>query len=475
MWQKLSICFKNDGNISPVYLYWAKNGVTDFTTLKGYVIFAYPEYRIIKTDPKNPDTGWASRISTLVFPLSGNNVQIVPKNSIGYKMDNTCNASTWNNNAYSYTNISSLFQGDSLKNNNQSYRASVNCFVSTDFDGTYARIVAEGDVSGNTFQDYDLNKKGTWQKLQIDFKAKSGVPAVYLYWSKNGIIDFSSLKGYVIYAYPQYRPAPKKDSISILKEIPDTSKIRNYLKRHIKELNEKYLSPKNTGPIDGINFPKEIENIVNSIKISNVNLKVNEEKSSFNQYEASLLIDLFPFIYIRYSTGFDKDPVRTWIANFVSEDTTYFGYKNVLSVGSISNKTIGERILRWRFSWQIYLKEFNWRQKIMGGGFNFLNWYGFYFLKDKTASDWPHNPFLAVLLYSGIIGLALYLLLVYKAFYYYIEYIKEYYILFSFFLITFFFSFFSGSSPFDPPIMGFFIMLPFFIHSIHKRAKKSPD
>ena len=36
------------------------------------------------------------------------------------------------------------------------------------------------------------------------------------------------------------------------------------------------------------------------------------------------------------------------------------------------------------------------------------------------------------------------------------------------FLITFFFSFFSGSSPFDPPIMGFFILLPFFIHSIHK-------
>jgi hypothetical protein len=40
-----------------------------------------------------------------------------------------------------------------------------------------------------------------------------------------------------------------------------------------------------------------------------------------------------------------------------------------------------------------------------------------------------------------------------------------------FFLITFFFSFFSAGSPFDPPIMGFFVILPFFIHSINKKIK----
>ena len=50
----------------------------------------------------------------------------------------------------------------------------------------------------------------------------------------------------------------------------------------------------------------------------------------------------------------------------------------------------------------------------MGGGFNFLSWYGYYFLKDKTKSDWPHNPFISILLYSGIIGLILYIYLLYK-------------------------------------------------------------
>lgn len=159
-------------------------------------------------DPRNPDTGWGESISKRDFPLSGEKVEIVPENSIGYVMDSTCDASTWNNNAYSYTNISSLFKGDSITDKNGTYNASVYCFVSNDFDGIWARISAEGKVSGNTYQEYDLNKKGTWQKIQINFTSSSGIQPVYLFWSKNGVTDFKSLKGYIIYAYPEYYKNP---------------------------------------------------------------------------------------------------------------------------------------------------------------------------------------------------------------------------------------------------------------------------
>jgi hypothetical protein len=211
VWQKLSICFSKKGGISPVYLYWTKNSVTDFSNLKGHIIFAYPEYGTIKVDPKNPDSGWGSQISTVVFPLTGENVDIVPENSIGYKMDRTCDASTWEINANSYTDISSLFQGDSTFANNEFYYASVYCFVSKDFDGSWARISAEGGASGKIVQEYDFSKKGTWQKLHIDFTVESGIPPVYLYWRKDGVIDFKNLKGYVIYAYPEYyKDSPKR-------------------------------------------------------------------------------------------------------------------------------------------------------------------------------------------------------------------------------------------------------------------------
>ena len=130
-----------------------------------------------------------------------------------------------------------------------------------------------------------------------------------------------------------------------------------------------------------------------------------------------------------------------------------------------------DRIARWKFAVQIFDKEYSWSQKIFGGGFSFLNWYGYFFLGNKTKTDYPHNPFLFILLYSGIIGLIFYVIFLFKVFYYYIKYSKEYPLFFIFFLITFYFTFFSGGNPFDPPIMGFFVILPFIMHSIFKNTK----
>jgi hypothetical protein len=158
-----------------------------------------------KSDPKNPDLGWwGTRDHTSVFPLTGENVEIVPENSIGYKMDSTCNASTWGNNAYSYSDISSLFKSDSATITNKTYCASVYCYVSKDFDGTLVRIYIEGVVSGEIMHEYDLSRKGTWQKLDIYFNSDSDILPVNLFWAKNGVTDFTHLKGYVIFAYPEY-------------------------------------------------------------------------------------------------------------------------------------------------------------------------------------------------------------------------------------------------------------------------------
>jgi hypothetical protein len=204
-WQKLTINFKSKGAIPPVYLYWAKNGQKDFRNLTGYVIYAYPEYSSRIAVPKDPDSGWGGeRISTREFPLSGENSGIVPENSIGYKMDSTCDASTWNNNAYSFTNILCLFQNDGEKEGNEIFYSSVYCFVSKDFDGTWAHLSAEGGASGKTISEYDLTRKGSWQKLQIEFSSETGIPPVYLYWARYRETSFKNLKGYIIFAYPEY-------------------------------------------------------------------------------------------------------------------------------------------------------------------------------------------------------------------------------------------------------------------------------
>lgn len=417
-------------------------------------------------DPRNPDTGWDTRIGTNIFPLTGENVEIVPENSIGYKMDNTCDAATWSNNAYSYIDISSLFIDNSKKTNPSLFSASVYCFISKDFDGTWAVISDRDGAFGKVLKEYDLNKKGTWQKLQICFEAKSGIPPLYLYWSKYGVTNFSTLKGYVIFAFPQYRKVTQMDSISSYFDSSTKNRIRvirtndrsEYYKGQFS--NNRLIQSATKQSLNAGDYDFKNEYIHKYQQNPGVNSPIISQTGVFSIST--------PIMNIILSGGIDSDPIQRWAAKLIAEDTTYYGYKKYLKIDTISNNFLGERLMRWQFAWQIFKKEYNLKQKMFGGGFNFLNWYGYYFLNDKTLSDYPHNPFFSILLYSGIIGFLLYIFLLYKVFYYYLKYLKKYYLFFIFFLITFFFTFFSGGSPFDPPIMGFFMLLPFFLHSVHK-------
>jgi O-antigen ligase len=126
------------------------------------------------------------------------------------------------------------------------------------------------------------------------------------------------------------------------------------------------------------------------------------------------------------------------------------------------------RISRWQYAIELWKTEYKLYNKLFGNGFKYYELFGKKFLNDQKNDDYPHNPFISILLYSGIIGLVFYLWFLYKVFSLYLYHRQQYGYLFICFLITFFFSFFSGSSPFDPPIMGFFVLLPFFIHHVHK-------
>ena len=416
-------------------------------------------YKVIwstKFDPKDPDSGWASRIHRRIFPLKGNNSEIVPVGSIGYQMDSTTNGESWDGNAYSFSVIGNnkVSAGDTLC-------ASVFCFVSKEFNGTWVILISEGATIGNTKFDYDLKNKDTWQKLSIKVVCSEGDAPVYLYFSKYGTTDFSSLTGHVIFAYPQ---------VNIIRKTGETVGNSGYndMSEGIGKLKLSYSGS---------------DANINSTILKQTNIAVDDNFEHFTMIGENIYVDfsnsfknshftnqlsLLSFSLPPHSKVYDRDLIRNWIARIISEDTVYYGYKSVIQTDKMSSLFYDDRRIRWQFAWQIFKKEYNWKQKIFGGGFNFLNWYGYYFLKDKTLSDYPHNPLLSILLYSGLVGLMLYSFLLYKVFYYYFKYLKEFYLFFIFFLITFFFSFFSGGSPFDPPIMGFFILLPFLLHSIHK-------
>jgi len=139
---------------------------------------------------------------------------------------------------------------------------------------------------------------------------------------------------------------------------------------------------------------------------------------------------------------------------------------------SEAESQFSDRTSRWSYAIDLWKIKYKLYHKLFGHGFDYLEWYGMKFMPNQQTKsyDWPHNPFISILLYSGIFGLLLYMWLLYNAVLLYIKYLKQCHLFFFGFLLTFFFSFFSGSHPFDPPIMGFFILLPFFLHSMHNNA-----
>jgi hypothetical protein len=390
-------------------------------------------------DPKDPDSGWGSRIHKTVFPLTGDNVEIVPSTAKGYFMDRTTNPDTINGTVYSVSPIASL-----IVNESKVLKASVYCYVSKECDLSMVEICSLGAM-GNPGALYDLQNKGKWQKLSFKVNCTKGNASILLFFSKSGSLDFSLLKGYVVFAFPQVEISMKNDSLL------------SYQK------NTNSFKP----------FCKENESLNKNMDI----YKANYCGGSTNSYYEGSIFNLKGIMpLLLFYQDRDKDPIRKLTSHFISEDSTYHGYKSMITVDTMSNNFIAGRTVRWQFAWQIYSKEFNWKQKVFGGGFNYLNWFGRYFLGNKKISDYPHNPFLSVLLYSGILGLIIYLIFMYNVFYYYYKYYKEYKLVSIFFLIAFFFSFFSAGSPFDPPVMGFFVILPFFIHKVLKNtndAKKT--
>ena len=172
-------------------------------------------------DPKNPESGWGTRIHKNVYPLAGKNVSIVPENSIGYYMDNTCDASYYSDVDVSES-YSLVFQ---LKvQDGEFYRVSVFCYLSEDFDGSDAYLMlGDSDAFKEGFRrvNYPLNKKGSWQKLEIEFQCADGTIPVYIAFMKKGVKSFSDLTGHIIFAYPQFESINSINYNKILNSLLD--------------------------------------------------------------------------------------------------------------------------------------------------------------------------------------------------------------------------------------------------------------
>jgi len=122
-----------------------------------------------------------------------------------------------------------------------------------------------------------------------------------------------------------------------------------------------------------------------------------------------------------------------------------------------SNTFFSPRLLRWNYALKLY-KDYSGSEKVFGSGFDYLQKFGKEFLETK-GFDYPHNIFLSVLLYSGIMGLLVFLWLIFETFKYYLK--SKLYVLFVAYLLILSFVLFSGDSIFELPLLTGFIVIPY--------------
>lgn len=138
-----------------------------------------------------------------------------------------------------------------------------------------------------------------------------------------------------------------------------------------------------------------------------------------------------------------------------------------------SNRLLGPRTMRWKYALELF-NNYPLINKIFGNGFDYLYLFAEKFPDPSNPTkktDYPHNPILSALLYSGIIGALYYIYFLILVFWYYWKYRKYHSLFFILYLVTFFFTFVSGNSHFSVPIFAMLSVVPFITKYLIKTGK----
>jgi len=550
-WQKLDCMYEGDSGKVTIFLLIEKIGVSSLTAMKGNVIFAHPEFSTTVFNPLEPRT-WATVQYGLKSPLTGENVEYVPENAVAYQMDRTANSWTGDKVSYSTTKI-----GQVDMTQGQRYFATIYCQVSKDFSGDRVRISARGKSKGSWARDgyYDMNEKGSWQKLNCIFIGGRGPAPITLTIAKDGVRDFSSLNGSVLFAYPEYGMAdfnPLQPNTWATRQYKEVFRLRGenveivpgdargYLidrdsrgtsyggnsysvttiidtilreGDHIsasvfcyvsEDFNGDHVRIESRGRTAGsreVYYDLNRKGIWQELTLTtaskhgaaSINLRI--AKSGFDDFKKVNGNVIFAAPTYRVMRNQESRAIINKLPGpLVLEGKMIFGSFSVLGylmhVGLKSvndsvqygdpsvqtedyNLFLGPRLDRWKYAWWIYTKEYSWNQRIIGGGFDYMGQFGRKFFNNPSSLDWPHNPFISVLLYSGVLGLLAYFWVFVKVFKIYYRTRKKYGLFFLSFLVTYIFAFFSANSPLDPSVLGLFIVLPFYFHHVERSNKET--
>ncbi len=137
------------------------------------------------------------------------------------------------------------------------------------------------------------------------------------------------------------------------------------------------------------------------------------------------------------------------------------------------NSGLNNRFSRWLFAFRIWSFNYKWHEKIFGKGFTYIN----VFVKEfavRENVDYPHNPIISSVLYSGILGGLFYIYFLGLSFLRYWRLRKELTLFALLYLLAFSFTMFSGNSHFSIPAFALLSLIPF-VFEMPKNMKNETD
>jgi hypothetical protein len=126
------------------------------------------------------------------------------------------------------------------------------------------------------------------------------------------------------------------------------------------------------------------------------------------------------------------------------------------------------RLNRWKYGMNIFLNEYSLKEKVFGKGFSYLKSFGTKF--GEAELDYPHNPLIDSLLYSGISGFLIYIWFLLAGVIYYLKHSNMHFYFLCCYLIVGLFSIVSANTHFSVPVFALLSLIPFFSNYLQGRA-----
>jgi len=134
------------------------------------------------------------------------------------------------------------------------------------------------------------------------------------------------------------------------------------------------------------------------------------------------------------------------------------------------NSTEIGRTKRWQYGLELY-KGYSFNHKIFGDGFTYLSRFGQKINGNPKTYEYPHNSLISAILYSGIIGAAIYVFFLVYTIILYLRNFNALQYFFILFLITGVYMSISGNSYFSVPAFAFLSLIPWFYLSLTNKIE----